>query len=121
MNNGSSASSASAGQSGEASAIASWYQRSRPSRHGTSLPVRRTTMQVWVSGQDSRAWWVLPLSGTLRPPRGPSSAVTTTRQSESRMRSRNASGENPPNTTECTAPIRVQASIATAASGTIGM
>ena len=30
-------------------------------------------------------------------------------------------GANPPNTTECTAPIRAQASIAIAASGTIGM
>ena len=28
---------------------------------------------------------------------------------------------NPPNTTECTAPSRAQASIATIASGTIGM
>ena len=37
------------------------------------------------------------------------------------MRSRSASGENPPNTTECTAPMRAHASIATAASGTIGM
>ena len=121
MNSGSSASSSAAGQSAEASAIASWYQTSRPSRHGTSLPVRRTTMHVCVFGQDSSASWVLPLSGTARPPRGPSSAVTTTRQSESRIRSRSASGENPPNTTECTAPIRAQASIATAASGTIGM
>ena len=121
MNSGSSASSSSAGQSAEASAISSWYQTSRPSRHGTSLPVRRTTMQVWVFGHPSRASWVFLFSGTLRPPRGPSSAVITTRQSESRMRSRSASGEKPPNTTECTAPIRAHASIATIASGTIGM
>ncbi len=37
------------------------------------------------------------------------------------IRSAKASAENPPNTTECTAPIRAQASIATAASGTMGM
>jgi hypothetical protein len=30
-------------------------------------------------------------------------------------------GANPPNTTECTAPSRAQASIATTARGTIGM
>ena len=78
-------------------------------------------MHVCVFGQSSSASWVFFFSGTLRPPRGPSSAVITTRQSESRMRSRSASGENPPNTTECTAPIRAHASIATAASGTIGM
>ena len=78
-------------------------------------------MHVCVSGHDSSASWVFFFSGTLRPPRGPSSAVTTTRQSESRIRSRSASGENPPNTTEWTAPMRAHASIATAASGTIGM
>ena len=33
----------------------------------------------------------------------------------------NASDENPPKTTECAAPIRAQASMAIAASGTIGM
>jgi hypothetical protein len=37
------------------------------------------------------------------------------------MRSFNASAEKPPNTTECTAPMRAQASIATAASTIIGM
>jgi hypothetical protein len=37
------------------------------------------------------------------------------------MRSRNASGENPPKTMEWTAPMRVQAMVATAASGIIGM
>ena len=36
------------------------------------------------------------------------------------MRPASASGEKPPNTTECTAPMRAQASMATAASGIIG-
>ena len=40
---------------------------------------------------------------------------------ESIMRPATASGEKPPKITECTAPIRAQASIATAASGTIGI
>ena len=37
------------------------------------------------------------------------------------MRPARESGENPPNTTEWTAPMRAQASMATAASGTMGM
>ncbi|CAI1930213.1 Uncharacterised protein [Serratia marcescens] len=37
------------------------------------------------------------------------------------MRPATASGEKPPKITECTAPMRAQASIATAASGTIGI
>jgi hypothetical protein len=36
------------------------------------------------------------------------------------MRSRSALAEKPPNTTECAAPIRAQASMAMAASGIIG-
>ena len=41
--------------------------------------------------------------------------------SASLMRSRRASAEKPPNTTEWAAPMRVQASMATTTSGTIGM
>ncbi|SVK46436.1 Uncharacterised protein [Acinetobacter baumannii] len=37
------------------------------------------------------------------------------------MRPATASGEKPPKITECTAPMRAQASMATAASGTIGI
>ena len=37
------------------------------------------------------------------------------------VRSATASAEKPPNTTECMAPMRAQASMAIAASGTIGM
>ena len=40
--------------------------------------------------------------------------------SQSSIRPPSASGLNPAKTTEWTAPIRAQASIATAASGTIG-
>jgi len=60
------------------------------------------------------------LSGILRPPRTPSSAVTTILHCESAMRPASESGEKPPNTTEWIAPMRAQASIATAASGIIG-
>ena len=62
----------------------------------------------------------LALSGTLRPPRRPSSAVITISHSASLMRPAIASGEKPPNTTEWIAPSRAQASIAKAASGIIG-
>ncbi len=51
------------------------------------------------------------LSGIFLPPRRPSLAVTTMRQRASTMRSRNDSALKPPNTTECTAPIRAHASI----------
>ena len=57
----------------------------------------------------------------LRPPRRPSSAVMRTLEAASFMRLASDSGEKPPNTTECMAPMRAQASIATAASGIIGM
>ena len=50
----------------------------------------------------------------------PHDAVTTTTGSASSIRAASSAGANPPNTTECTAPIRAQASIATTASGTIG-
>ena len=63
----------------------------------------------------------LALSPTAAPRRHPPSAVTTTRASASRIRSRSASDENPPNTTEWTAPMRVQASIVTTSSGIMGM
>ena len=49
------------------------------------------------------------------------SAVMTSLAWASSMRERSASAENPPNTTEWTAPIRAQASIATTASGIIDM
>ncbi len=51
----------------------------------------------------------------------PQDAETTTCGSASSMRAASSCGAKPPNTTECTAPSRAQASIATTASGTIGM
>jgi hypothetical protein len=69
----------------------------------------------------SRALSILAFIGTLRPPRIPSSEVMTRLQVASRMRSFSESGEKPPNTMECTAPMRVQASMATAVSGIIGI
>ncbi|MNL69457.1 hypothetical protein D3C87_1943210 [compost metagenome] len=62
----------------------------------------------------------MAFSGTRLPPRRPSSAVITKREAQSWMRPAIESGEKPPNTTEWIAPIRAQASMATAASGIIG-
>ncbi len=51
----------------------------------------------------------------------PQDADTTTFGRASSMRTASSCGAKPPKTTECTAPIRAQASIATTASGIIGM
>ena len=77
-------------------------------------------MTFFTPGQVFSASSAFAFSGTLRPPRRPSSAVISSSEAQSWMRLARLSGENPPNTTEWIAPIRAQASIATAASGTIG-
>jgi hypothetical protein len=51
----------------------------------------------------------------------PHELATITLGRASSMRAASSRAPNPPNTTECTAPSRAQASIATAASGTIAM
>ncbi len=50
----------------------------------------------------------------------PQLADTMTVGWASSIRAASSAGANPPKTTECTAPIRAQASIATTASGIIG-
>ena len=61
------------------------------------------------------------LYGTTLPPRLPASALTMTVGSASSMRLARLTLAKPPNTTECSAPMRAQASIANTASGIIGM
>ena len=51
----------------------------------------------------------------------PQDAATITFGVASSIRAASSLGAKPPNTTEWTAPIRAQASIAITASGTIGM
>ena len=51
----------------------------------------------------------------------PQEPATITLGLASSMRVASSREENPPNTTEWTAPIRAQASMAMAASGTMGM
>jgi hypothetical protein len=61
------------------------------------------------------------LYSTTLPGSIPHEAHTTTDGRASSMRAASSLGAKPPNTTECTAPSRAQASIATTACGTIGM
>ena len=57
----------------------------------------------------------------MRPGSMPHDAETTSFGRQSSMRAASSAAAKPPNTTECTAPSRAQASMATIASGTIGM
>lgn len=61
------------------------------------------------------------LSETACPRRYCPSLVMTILASASSMRAARADAEKPANTTECSTPRRAQASIATIASGIIGM
>ncbi len=74
-----------------------------------------------IVGQDSSALSALTFNRIGRPPRSPSSAVMRMFESQSWIRPASESGEKPPNTTEWIAPIRAQASMAMAISGTMGM
>ncbi len=69
-------------------------------------------MTVFTSGAFSSASSVFFLSGIGLPPRSPSSAVSTIVEAQSVIRPAMLSGEKPANTTECTAPMRAQASMA---------
>ena len=57
----------------------------------------------------------------MRPGSIPHEAETTSFGRQSSMRAASSAAAKPPNTTECTAPSRAQASMVTIASGTIGM
>ncbi len=58
---------------------------------------------------------------TTRPGSIPQEPAITALGLASSIRTASSFAAKPPNTTECTAPIRAQASIAITASGTIGM
>ena len=80
----------------------------------TGEPVRRTTSTWSTTPAPTRsmAASTFTFSGTLRPPRRPSSAVMMKADLASWMRLASESGEKPPNTTEWIAPSRAQASMA---------
>ena len=121
MKRGSSESIGSGLQLVSASCAKSSYHKSLFSFHEISSPVLLITNVVLTPGQAFRASSTLAFNGTFFPPRTPSSAVITIEQSASRILSLRDSGEKPPNTTECIAPILAQASIANAVSGIIGI
>ena len=112
MNSGSSAFMSAHGHSAVTTSLASWYQTSRTGSMSTGAPVRLTTMTKSTPPHLAIAASVLALSGILRPPRTPSSAVMTMFDLQSSMRPASESGEKPPNTTEWMAPMRAQASMA---------
>ena len=121
MNSGCSADRLAGGQSAGALLMTSSHQTSRPACMFTDSRVRRATTHDCTDGVCASAASTLAFSGTALPRRQPPSAVMHSLAPQSLMRSRSASAENPPNTTVCGAPMRVHASIATAASGIIGM
>jgi hypothetical protein len=106
---------------GRASAMA-WSQSwSRPLTSSAGASGRRTitqspTLCVASDSASSRSG----LYSTIRLPSMPQEAETTTFGRASSMRTASSRGAKPPNTTECTAPMRAHASIATTAWGIIG-
>ena len=106
--------------SAETPFICSSHQMSRPAFIWTASLVRRTTRQLLTVGVCSSARSTFVFRGTDLPRRQPPSAVMQRTAPQSLMRSRSASAEKPPNTTVWVAPMRVQASMAMAASGIIG-
>ena len=85
----------------------------------TSCSVLFTTTTLSINSVSSNELSTFSFRGTISPLLHAPSAVITTFASASFIRSASASAENPPNTTECTAPILAQASIETTISGVI--
>ena len=107
------------GSPAASSAAKSW---SRPVVSAARAAGRCNTMQAaGLCGERAMAASSSGLYCTTRPGSRPQEAVTITLGWASAMRAASSAAANPPNTTECTAPSRAQASIAIAASGTIGM
>ncbi len=100
--------------------VSSWYQKSRPGSMSTTFCVRETTMQLSTVGHSRSASSAIALSGMMRPPRRPSSAVMSILQAQSWMRSRSDWAEKPPKTIEWIAPMRAHASMTIGSSGIIG-
>ncbi len=120
MNSGCSASNASASWLSDWRSTMSCHHTSRPSVHGTSVSVRRTTSTCWIVDVSATAWSVFSFIGAGLPRRNWPSEVISSLAWASSMRAFSALGEKPPNTTLCVAPRRAQASMATTASGIIG-
>ena len=101
--------------------ISSSHHTSRPLIIETGVRVCVDTMTFSTEGHAMMASSTTDLSGITLAPRYAPSQVTTTLACASLIRSAIDWALNPPNTTECTAPIRAQASTAMANSGIIPM
>ena len=106
----------------------------RPARIATSQSTSRpSSIVASACGRclttTEEGWWEARLSArsssglysTTRVGSMPHEAETISTGSAASMRLASSGAAKPPNTTECTAPMRAQASIAMAASATIGM
>ncbi len=87
----------------------------------TALPVRRSTTHFSTVGDFCKARSTFSFNGNCLPRRQPPSAVRITLAEALLFRSAMASAEKPPKMTQWIAPIRAQASMAIASSGTSGM
>ena len=101
--------------------FSSCHHISLPFNISTLLPVLCITKTLSIAVSRFKALSTLVLRGINFPPLIASSAVIKKEEEQSNIRSANASGEKPPNTTEWIAPILAQANIAYAASGIMGM
>mmetsp|Transcript_22204 Transcript_22204/g.35856 ORF Transcript_22204/g.35856 Transcript_22204/m.35856 type:complete len:208 (+) Transcript_22204:1478-2101(+) len=126
MKRGASDSTHSHSQLASTAAISSCHHVSRPVTMGHSPASRRKTItestaKSLLALPSSRvaSIWVLSWMGLA--PRITASHVTITLDCASARRPRMASGLKPPNTTECTAPMRAHARHTTASSMTMGM
>ena len=83
----------------------------------------RETISTFGGGDvaSAHAASTMGLYGITLPPRMPASAAISSLGRASSMRSARLCAAKPPNTTECTAPMRAQASIANTASAMFGM
>jgi hypothetical protein len=107
---------------GSAPATACSQSRSRPAVSSAGACGRCTITQrpgLWRARLMARSR--IGLYSTTLLASMPQEAETTTLGSASSIRAASSLAANPPNTTECTAPIRAHASIATTASGIIGI
>ncbi len=94
---------------------------SRPSVSSASHCGRCSTTHGGSSPASATARSISGLYSTIRPGSMPHDAARISFGVQSVMRAASSCAANPPNTTECTAPMRAQAYIAMTASGIIGM
>ena len=81
----------------------------------STMQASRLTLDSLIASSSSGLYW------TMRPGSTPQLAENISFGSASSIRVASSFAAKPPNTTECTAPMRAQASMPITASGTSGM